>query len=316
MDQRVSKTLMLDHALRKKNREYKLRWQNGEAKLGWTKAQHARKLHSLAHELDRYRRGKASVDAELQGWRSKFEGLNVEHAALKEETSHLRGHLTKYIDENKQLEKQTVQTRGVVLQLYQQQASSRMAASVYNDESTDELLVLLQERWKTSQATIKKHHKKVQSMQDALESERQRNTELLQGLNDKDMADPRPPKAAEDQLTRLSDISSKLSTVQQWLDERVDNESKSCGHSDAGAVGLTACNVLLCEACHQDMLSCRMLVNWHVRKCPYCPRQCVLLPLPKQVTKPTKQETIEMQDTMELVQQDLSELIGRSSATL
>ncbi|KAJ9659734.1 hypothetical protein H2198_002982 [Neophaeococcomyces mojaviensis] len=299
MDQRASKALVLDHTLLKKNREYKMRWQNGEAKLGWTKAQHARKLHSLTHELDRYRRGKAFLQAEIQGWRGKFEGLNVEHVALKEETSHLRGHLTRYIDENKQLKEQTIQTRDSTA-----------------DESTDELLVLLHERWKSSQATINKHQKKVQSMQDALESERQRNTELLQGLNDKDMADPRPPKAAEDQLTRLSNISSKLSTVQQWLDERLDDESKSCGHSDAGAVGLTACNVLLCEACREDMLSCRMLVNWHVCKCLYCLRQCVLLLLLKQVTKPTKQETIEMQDIMELVQQDLSELIGASSAVL
>ena len=55
------------------------------------------------------------------------------------------------------------------------------------------------------------------------------------------------------------------------------------------------------EACREDMLSCRVLVNWHVCKCPYCPRQCVLLPLPKQVTKPTKQEIIEMQDIIELV---------------
>lgn len=132
MDQRASKALVLDHTLLKKNREYKMRWQNGEAKLGWTKAQHARKLHSLTHELDRYRRGKAFLQAEIQGWRGKFEGLNVEHVALKEETSHLRGHLTRYIDENKQLKEQTIQTRDVALQLYQQQASSRMAASVYS----------------------------------------------------------------------------------------------------------------------------------------------------------------------------------------
>ncbi|KAK5073274.1 hypothetical protein LTR51_005916 [Lithohypha guttulata] len=314
MNQRVSKVPMLDRRQQKKDRDYKIRWQNTEAELGWTKARHAKKLHGLTHELNRQRRGTASREAEVRGWQSKFEGLDMEHVALKEEMGHLRGHLTKYINENKQLEKQAVQTRDVVLQLYQQQAPSRMAASVYSDESTDELLALLQERLKTTQATNKKHQKKVQRMQDALDSEKQRNTELLQGLNDKDMANPRPPKAAGDQTMCFFGISSKLSTIQQWLDERIDHESKSCGHSDAGAVSLTACNVLLCESCHQDMLSCRMLVKWHVRKCPYCPRQCVLLPLPKLVTRPTNKETMEMQDIMRLVQQDLSELIGGPSA--
>jgi len=53
-------------------------------------------------------------------------------------------------DKNNQPKKQTIQSRDVALQLYQQQASSRMAASVYSDENTDELLVLLHERWKSS----------------------------------------------------------------------------------------------------------------------------------------------------------------------
>ncbi|KAK5936569.1 hypothetical protein PMZ80_011167 [Knufia obscura] len=313
MDERAHRNLMLSHTLREKNRKWKRRSDNAEAKLGWTNAQHAKKLRRLEDELDQYRRDKARLEAELRGWRTKFANLDAEHAT-NGDAKNVHGQLQGYEDEIKRFKEHMMHTRNAVLQMYQQQAPSLMAAALHSDGTTDGLLVLLQGRWKTSQATIRKHRKKVQSMQDALESERQRNNELLQGLNDKDMADPRLPKAAGDQLTRLFDICSKLSTVQQWLDDRVDNESKSYGHSDAGAVGLTACNVLLCEACHHDMLSCRMLVNWHVRQCPYCPRQCVLLPLPKQVTKPTKQETIEMQDTMELIQQDLSELTGGSSA--
>lgn len=98
----------------------------------------------------------------------------------------------------------------------------------------------------------------VQSMQDAIEAERQRNTELLQALNDRDVEGSRPPETGRIHLARLFNLPSELSMAQQSLVERVDGNFRSCGHHDAGAVGLSACNVLLCQACHDEMLSCRM----------------------------------------------------------
>ncbi|KAK5947752.1 hypothetical protein OHC33_011227, partial [Knufia fluminis] len=195
------------------------------------------------------------------------------------------------------------------------QAPSLAAAAVHSVKATDELLVTRRERRKTSWATLKKHQRKVQSMQDAIESERQRNTELLQALNDKDVAGPQPPEAVTTQLIRLFNITSELSTVQQRTDENVQDESRSCGHRAAGVVGLTACNVLLCQACHDETLSCRMLVNWHVRECAYCRRICALLPLPKQVTHPGGQEIARIRETADLIRQGLYRLIQGSSAS-
>ncbi|KAK5072234.1 hypothetical protein LTR70_010540 [Exophiala xenobiotica] len=147
-------------------------------------------------------------------------------------------------------------------------------------------------------------HRRVQ--QAAIESERQRNTQLLQALNDKDVAGPQPPEAVTTQLIRLYNITSELPTLQQWTDENIQDESRSCGHRAAGVLGLTACNVLLCQPCHDETLECRMLVNWHVRECAYCHRICALLPLPKQVIHPGWQEIARIAD---LVREGLNRLI-------
>ncbi|KAK5073339.1 hypothetical protein LTR70_010373 [Exophiala xenobiotica] len=253
--------------MQKQSRMCKMRWEDAEANLGWTKAQHAKKLHHLEGELDQLRRDKASLEGELRVWRSKFPQLDAEYAALKENAKILHDHPREYDDENEHRKAQTIPTKAAVLQVYQQQAPSLAAAAVHSVKVTDELLVTRRERRKTSWVTLKKHQSKVQSMQDAIESERQRNTELLQALNDKDVAGPQPPEAVTTQLIRLYNITSELPTLQQRTDENIQDEFRSCGHRAAGVVGLTACNVLLCQPCHKETLKCRMLVNWHVREC-------------------------------------------------
>lgn len=112
------------------------------------------------------------------------------------------------------------------------------------------------------------------------------------------MEGSRPPETAQTQLSR---ITTELATAQTLLVERVDENLKSCDHHAAGVVDLTAYDVLLCQACHDETLSCRMSVNWHVRECAYCYRIRALLPLPKQVIHPEKQEIAKIRDMAELV---------------
>lgn len=91
---------------------------------------------------------------------------------MKEDTSNLRGQLKEHEDEIQDPRENTMRTKNRVLQLYQEEAPSLMAAAVHSDEITDDLPMMLQERWKTSQATIKKHRRRFQNMHDTIESER------------------------------------------------------------------------------------------------------------------------------------------------
>lgn len=163
--------------------------------------------------------------------------------------------------------------------------------------------------------TIRKHQRKFRNMHDIIDLERQRSVELLQALNDKDMWSQLSSKATKAQLVRLFNIASQLPTAQQRHDKEVQDELQSCGHCDAGAVGLTAFDVLLCEVCHQKALSGRM-VHWHVLDCAHCDKVCALLPLPKQLTRPWKQEVVKATEIVAMVRDGLRQLIGGPSATM
>jgi len=92
MDHGAHNALLLNHTLQKQDRKWEMRWEDDEAKLGWTKAQHAKKLRRLEGELDQNRQDKAYLEAELRVWRSKFDQLDAEYAALKEDANILPDH--------------------------------------------------------------------------------------------------------------------------------------------------------------------------------------------------------------------------------
>ncbi|KAJ9656283.1 hypothetical protein H2198_005058 [Neophaeococcomyces mojaviensis] len=279
-----------------------------EAKAGWERAQLVRQLADLQDRAAKSEEGELLSEKAKNSLQRQLEEQIGENARLKQELEKAGREANDRAHENSQLRNVTTRAENIALDLLRRHMSSSMVATVYNDESVDDRLTMLQVHL---QRRHEAHEQRLQGLQDEVDAQTEQNIQLRQALDDCDQRCRSRLKDWQHHLMRLctttsmSALSSRMEAIMAEVDR---HRSPSCGHVEVRFASLTGCNRLLCEGCDRTMQD-EIISADTVLECPWCRECCSILLLPRQLTVSWAAEWQTVTEQVAIIHRELKCLI-------